>query len=38
MMENITKAMFVLEIEFGGLEIQSDLRLDNKSNRTKSDY
>ena len=32
------KAMFVLEIEFNGLEIQSDLKLDNKSSRTKSDY
>ena len=27
------KAMFVLEIEFDGLEIQSDLGLDNKSNQ-----
>ena len=32
------KAIFVLEIKFGGLKIQLNLRLNNKFNQTKSNY
>ena len=32
------EATFVLNIKFGGLKIQSDLKLNNKFSQIKSDY